>query len=143
MEQTFLGTSMKFPPQIDPATGRFATSSAAQSVKESIYLILMTNKTERWLEPEFGSQIMQYTFMDVSLTTINMMKGDLRSQLLSQEPRIAEVNINITSEGRSDCLFVHINYLIRETNTPDNFVFPFYLTANSAAIAGEEDYDEE
>ena len=37
---------MKFPPQINPATGRFAVSSEEESVKESVYLILMTQKTE-------------------------------------------------------------------------------------------------
>ena len=46
---------MKFPPQIDPATGRFVTASEEESVKESVYLILMTQRTERFLRPEFGS----------------------------------------------------------------------------------------
>ena len=39
---TFLGTGMKFPPQVDKATGRFVVSSEEESVKESVYLILMT-----------------------------------------------------------------------------------------------------
>ena len=34
-ERTFLGAGMKFPPQIDPGTGRFAVSSKEQSVKPS------------------------------------------------------------------------------------------------------------
>ena len=41
---TFLGRGMKFPPQVNPATGRIVTSEDNISVKESIYLILMTNK---------------------------------------------------------------------------------------------------
>ena len=56
--KSFLGTGMKFPPQIDPGTGRFSLSSGAQSVRESVYLILMTQRGERWLEPEFGSRIL-------------------------------------------------------------------------------------
>ncbi|MEG0763084.1 MAG: GPW/gp25 family protein [Oscillospiraceae bacterium] len=142
MDKAFLGTSMKFPPQIDPATGRFAASSGAQSVKESIYLILMTNQSERWLVPEFGSKLMQYTFMDISATSINMMVSELREQITSQEPRISDVNINVTSESRKDCLIVNVRYNVRETNTPDNFVFPFYLTVNGAVDVGEEDYYE-
>ncbi|MEG0178373.1 MAG: GPW/gp25 family protein [Oscillospiraceae bacterium] len=142
MDKAFLGTSMKFPPQIDPATGRFVASSGAQSVKESIYLILMTNQSERWLVPEFGSKLMQYTFMDISATSINMMVSELRAQITSQEPRISDVNINVTSESRKDCLIVNVRYNVRETNTPDNFVFPFYLTVNGAVDVGEEDYYE-
>ena len=47
MEQAFLGTGVAFPPQIDPATGKFKMSVGEQSVKESIYLILMTQVTEK------------------------------------------------------------------------------------------------
>ena len=56
-DRAFLGTGMKFPPQIDPGTGRFAVSTREQSVRESVYLILMTHQGERWLEPGFGSRM--------------------------------------------------------------------------------------
>ena len=56
-DRAFLGAGMKFPPQIDPGTGRFAVSVREQSVRESVYLILMTSRGERWLEPNFGSQM--------------------------------------------------------------------------------------
>ena len=63
-DRAFLGAGMKFPPQIDPGTGRFAVSAREQSVRESVYLILMTSRGERWLEPNFGSQMASYAFMD-------------------------------------------------------------------------------
>ena len=37
---------MKFPPQIDPVTGRFLEAELEESVKDSIYLILMTQREE-------------------------------------------------------------------------------------------------
>lgn len=67
-DKKFLGSGMKFPPQINEATGRFMTSSAEQSVKESIYLILMTQRTERFARPGYGSNLMSYTFMDTNIT---------------------------------------------------------------------------
>ena len=57
-DKAFLGMGMKFPPQINPATGRFVVSTNEESVKESIYLILMTQKSERFLRPEFGSDLL-------------------------------------------------------------------------------------
>ena len=71
-DQRFLGTGMKFPPQIDKSTGRFMLSSGAECVKESVYLILMTHQGERWLEPTFGSRLMNYTFMDTSPTMLGI-----------------------------------------------------------------------
>ena len=129
-DRQFLGTGMKFPPQVDPGTGRFTLSSGPQSVKESIYIILMTNQGERWLEPTFGSQIMRYTFMDTSLTMLNIMSNELRAFLLEQEPRISDVEVDINPEVKDGCLIVNIRYTIANTNTQDNLVFPFYLNAS-------------
>lgn len=137
MQQSFLGTGMKFPLQIDSGTGRFALSSGSQSVKESVYLILMTNRGERWLEPTFGSQLMSYTFMDTSITMLSIFSDNLRNQILSQEPRISDVNVNIDAESREGCLIISITYTLAATNTQDNMVFPFYLNA-----VREEDIDE-
>ncbi len=127
MAQDFLGSGMKFPPQLNPATGRFAVSSGADSVKESIYLILMTQKRERWIRPEFGSAITSYTFMDTNHTMLNMMAREIARDLMKNEPRIADVDIRIDSASKPGCLLIYIGYIIRETNVSDNLVFPFYL----------------
>ena len=125
--KSFLGTGMKFPPQIDPGTGRFSLSSGAQSVRESVYLILMTQRGERWLEPEFGSRILSYTFLDISPTTVTLLTNELRALLLEQEPRISDVQVELDPETREGCLIFNLSYTITETNTRDNLVFPFYL----------------
>lgn len=128
-EQSFLGKGMKFPPQINKTTGRFMISDGAASVKESVYIILMTQKTERWLHPDFGSKIMTYTFTDTSVTRLHMMSRELRTTILSQEPRISEVDIFIEPRLDKGCLIVNIVYTLAEDNTQDNMVFPFYLYA--------------
>ena len=127
MAQDFLGSGMKFPPQINPATGRFEVSKGEASVKESIYLILMTQKAERWIRPDFGSSLMNYTFMNTNTTVLNMMAKDIAGDLMRQEPRISDVDIKIDPNTKPGCLIIHIGYRIRETNTIDNLVFPFYL----------------
>ena len=134
-KKMFLGTGFKFPPSVDPGTGRFLTSSGEQSVKESVYLILMTQRGERWVIPEFGSDLMSYTFMDPSVTMLNVMSNSLRSILLEQEPRISDVQIDIDPQTREGCLVVSIQYRITESNTRDNLVFPFYL--NAGRMEGE------
>lgn len=128
-DRAFLGAGMKFPPQIDPGTGRFAVSAREQSVRESVYLILMTSRGERWLEPGFGSQMASYAFMDTSPTMLRMLSDDLRDLLLTQEPRISDVDVEIDPETRNGCLLVSIRYTVAATNSQDNLVFPFYLNA--------------
>ena len=113
-EKEFLGSGMKFPLRTDPATGRFAVSSGAQSVRESIYLILMTQKTERMVRPFFGSAIVEYTFMDMSDTMLSMMKRDIQADILTQEPRVSDVEVEIEPLKRQGRLVVNISYTIAE-----------------------------
>lgn len=126
-DNRFLGTGAKFPLQVDPATGRFMTVSGNRAVKESLYLILMTQVTERLVRPNFGSDIMNYAFMDTGTTMMSILRRDLTQTILQQEPRISDVNIE--TEHRSDmgAVIIHINYMVSATNTRDNLVFPFYL----------------
>lgn len=135
----FLGSGMKFPPQINPATGRFMVSSEEQSVKESIYLILMTQKTERFVRPGYGSTLMSYTFMDVNATTLNMMRRTIMEQIMEQEPRVSDIEITMDTQTREGCLIVNIDYYVSATNQRDNLVFPFYLNAD----VEEESYESE
>ena len=137
MDKAFLGVGMSFPRRIDPGTGRFALSEAERSVKESVYLILMTNRGERWLEPGFGSRMMSYTFMDTSPTVLKMLSDELREMLLRQEPRIGDVDVTITPELQTGSLLINIGYTVAATSSRDNLVFPFYLNA-----VAEEELDE-
>ena len=141
--KSFLGKGMKFPPQINPATGRFVVSSEEESVKESIYLILMTQQTERFLRPEFGSNLMSYTFMDINLTTISILERTITNQILSQEPRVADITINTDDKTKPGCLIIEIGYTIINSNVRDNLVFPFYLEAMIEDEENEELHESE
>ena len=128
-KNTFLGRGMKFPPQVNPATGRFVTSEDQQSVKESIYLILMTQKTERLMRPDFGSRAAGYVFEEMDPTLLSLMVHELESSITSNEPRVQNVSVDLDYRSKPGCLFVNIAYMIRGENVTENMVFPFYLGA--------------
>ena len=135
-ERKFLGTGLKFPPEIDRATGRFKTVSGEESVKESIYLILMTQRSERFVRPSFGSDIMSYTFMDTGETMLSIFRRNITQTILEQEPRVSDVAVSTEIAERQGMVIVSINYIVSETNKRDNLVFPFYL--NTGEDTGEE-----
>lgn len=120
-----LGRGMKFPPQVNPATGRFVTSQDRQSVKESIYLILMTQKGERQMQPGFGSRTSDYVFSETNLTMLHIMAHELERDITVSEPRVQDVEIRM-DYASPGCLLVHIRYTVRGSSTPENMVFPFY-----------------
>ncbi len=134
-----LGQSMKFPPQVDPATGRFVVSSGRDSVRESLYLILMTSVGERLMNPNFGTKMMSYTFMDTSLTMLNIFTSELKNTILEQESRISNLDIDVDANSKEGALIININYYLVDSDFMDNFVFPFYINSEIT----EEDVTEE
>lgn len=143
-EKEFLGQGMKFPPQINKATGRFMTVDEEQSVRQSIYLILMTQLGERPLRENFGSNLMSYTFMDLSLTRINILIRTLKDRILNQEPRIDNLEITPSEDSGNGRIIFDIEYTVSATNTRDNLVFPFYLNQETEVREDEpENYESE
>lgn len=132
---------MKFPPEIDVATGRFKTVSGNQTVKESLYLILMTQRTERLVRPAFGSDIMSYTFMDTGATMLSIFRRNISQTILEQEPRISDLDVTTEFREQEGVVMIYIDYVVSATNTRDNMVFPFYLNTNEEEIK-DEGYDE-
>lgn len=124
-----MGEGMKFPPQADPVTGRFLEAEREESVRDSIYLILQTQRSERKTRSEFGSNMLSYTFTDTAPAMLYMMTHHLEDAILTQEPRIADIDIQIQKEEREGCLFIHLNYTLAEGGT-DEMTVPFYVNAD-------------
>lgn len=136
-ENTHLGRGMKFPPQVNPVTGRFVLSEEEQSVKESIYLILMTRKGERMMRPAFGSRTSEYVFAETNLTMQTIMAQELEKDIARNEPRVQEVEVRMDGSGGQDSLLIQIQYTVSGKSTPENMVFPFYLGKEPEKVSAE------
>ena len=138
---------MKFPPQINPTTGRFTCVSGKESIKESVYLILMTQRAERFMRPEFGSSVMSYVFAQTDDTMLNLMAHEIAADIMRDEPRVEQVNVSMDQNSKPGCLFVNIDYVVRGENVRENMVFPFYLgeepEKESEAYETMEEYNDQ
>lgn len=111
---------MKFPVQINPATGRFMESDGLENIKESVYLILMTQKGERAASPGFGSRIQGYPFQDFSPTRRHMLEREVRNTILSQESRIEDVHVKIEWHQEKAQVLIHVDYTVRDTEQTEH-----------------------
>lgn len=134
-EELYFGKGMKFPPQINPTTGRFVCVSGREGVRESVYLILMTQKTERKMRLDYGCNAAGYVFNSADATTLNIMARELENDIMRNEPRIGSVDVTMDTTSKAGCLYINVDYHLREGNVSENMVFPFYL--------GEEPLQEE
>ena len=128
----FMGRGVKFPLQIDPRTGKIAMVGEEEDIAEAIRIILNTVQGERVMRPDFGSNVLDYTFSEASDSMRQSLAFDLREQLGYQEPRIDEVEVNCKDTDQLDgTIVVEVSYRVRSTNNRYNHVYPFYKTEGS------------
>ena len=128
----FLGRGVKFPLQVDPRTGKLSMVSHEEDIREAVEIILRTMQGERVMRPEFGSNVMEYVFSSFSSSQRHSLANEVQEQLLYQEPRITDVEVECREiNGRTGEFIVEIGYTVRSTNNRYNHVYPFYVTEGS------------
>jgi len=124
----FLGRGFAFPPRVDAATGRFVMVDAEEDIRQSIYIILMTRKGERMMLPEFGSRIHDYVFDLPDQAAENLIITEVIDALTLWEPRIIDIEVELdSSDIANGKVIFNVSYTVRDTNNPNNLVFPYYL----------------
>ena len=134
----FLGRGLKFPLQVDPRTGKLAMSEEEEDIREAIGIILRTGQGERVMRPGFGANTMDYAFAPISNTMSHTIADELRNYLLSQEPRIRDVEVMCERQDRLEgTLIINVSYTVRSTNNRYTQVYPFYTTEGSEGGGAE------
>ncbi|HEX8291444.1 MAG TPA: GPW/gp25 family protein [Pyrinomonadaceae bacterium] len=131
MYKIFLGKGWQFPVAVD-AGGELAVAAYEESVRQSIWLILGTAKGERVMRPDFGCGIYDMVFGVNSSTTAAEAAEEVRDALVSFEPRIDVLDIDVSPAGGGEVLYISIDYQVRATNTVFNLVYPFYLEGSAS-----------
>ena len=124
----FLGVGWAFPVTLEEETGEIACVRHEDDIRQSIDLILSTAKGERVMRPDFGCGIHDLVFAAVDTQLIHRLKREVDDALRTFEARIEVDRVDVTTTkldlGR---LEVEIDYRIRATNQPGNYVYPFYF----------------
>ena len=131
MFKVFLGKGWRFPVALDDK-GALAAAEYEDSVRQSIWVILGTAKGERIMRPDFGCGIYDMVFGVNSSTAASEAAEVGRDALVSFEPRIDVLGVEVSPGGDGEVSYVSIDYQIRATNTVFNLVYPFYLEGSAA-----------
>ncbi|MBQ4347258.1 MAG: GPW/gp25 family protein [Firmicutes bacterium] len=112
-----------FPLAVDPTTGRFkTTASLEEDIRESIYVIMMTNPGERVLNEDFGCGVNKYVFGEVNMDMITRIRQEVYNNIVAWEPRATDVSVSL-NEAASDInkIVINIAYAIAGENRADEF----------------------
>ncbi len=124
--KAFLGQGWAFPPQIDGA-GEVVLSAYEEDIRQAIRIILGTAKGERVMRPDFGAGLQALAFEPINTATIALAQHRVEEALITWEPRIDSITVEVSAEPQRGRLSIDIHYRVRATNTFYNLVYPFYL----------------
>ena len=128
MNSPIVGTGWRFPILPD-LTGGLSYTSGDENVEQSLKILLLTGLGERVMRSDFGSKAPSLVFAPGSLQNLGLLESTIREAVRDWEPRIdleeVRAEPDLDDETR---ITVHIGYRVRQTNTRNNLVFPFYLS---------------
>jgi phage baseplate assembly protein W len=85
----------------NPVTDDVVTLKNFESIKRSIRNIISTNKGERPLNPEFGSNVRYLLFEPDSDLVRIALEDEIRAQILNFEPRVELLSVTVSNSSDS------------------------------------------
>lgn len=102
----------KFPIQLDKVTGKIKTVEDNENIKQDIRVILETQKEERKIVSDFGSDLRSYMFEVVNPTFISDIKRSVRSAIKTWEDHVDDLEVSVkATNGPVAKVEVNIDYV--------------------------------
>lgn len=125
-DREFLGRGWAFPVAPD-VRGEVALVEYERDVRDAVRIILGTAQGERVMRPDFGAGLETLVFEPMNTTTIALVRHRVEQALITWEPRIGSITVEVRAEPTRGRLDIDVRYRVRATNTFYNLVYPFYL----------------
>src|SRR5262245_65554996 len=116
IDRAFLGVGWGFPIAAD-AAGDVNLAAAEEDIRQSVRIILATAQGERVMRPDFGAGLQALVFEPISATLVALVKHRVEEALVTWEPRIDTITVDVSADGPRGRLLITINYRVRATNT--------------------------
>ena len=114
-----LGRGISFPPRVGP-DGRVAWSSGEPNIRESIEVILRTERNERLRLPDFGGGLQRFLFEPNTTSTRHQLADRITLALRAWEPRIAVQSVDVEEDPHDpEAAIATIAYKLVATQAPE------------------------
>jgi hypothetical protein len=132
MNNPFIGRGWGFPPSFDKTSGSVAMLEDETDIESSLEILLSTRIGERIMQPDYGCNLDEIVFESINLTLETWLKDLIENAILYFEPRIKLEELDIdTSEQSEGKLLIILRYIVKNTNSRYNYVYPYYINEGS------------
>ena len=101
-----------------PVTDDLVVSRDASAIKQAIVNLLLTNKGERLMNPDYGSDIRSYLFEPLDYGTSALVKQNIVTTIGRFEPRISVQEIVSRPDFENNGFEITMTYSIVGTSNP-------------------------
>ena len=103
---------------VHPVTGNMKLVANAESIKQSVKNIVLTNFYERPYQPEIGGNVLSQLFENMSPITEYSVTQNIRRSLENSEPRAIVEDIRTTPVEDQNTLRLTIKFSVRNIPEP-------------------------
>lgn len=127
MANPLIGLGWRFPILPDE-TGSLGYVGGDANIEQTLKILLLTDLRERVMRADFGCQAPSLVFSPGSVQYLGLLETTVREAIRDWEPRVETENVTTEVDPEDETrVTVSISYMVRQTNTRNNLVFPFYL----------------
>jgi phage baseplate assembly protein W len=116
VSRSFKDISLSFEPH--PVTKDLAILKNERAISRSIRNIVETIPTERYFDPDFGSDVRSSLFENIDFGIVGVIESQILESIANYEPRVDNVRVEVLPEFDNNALEVTVIYDIIGQDLP-------------------------
>lgn len=98
------------------------TFETKEAIKFNIINLLLTGTRERYFNLDFGSNLRNFLFENITQPELEAVKDTISEVIASYYPRVQITSFNLSFEAENNTLIVEFKYKISQTNIEDEIL---------------------
>ena len=103
---------------VNPISLDIAMKKDEEAIKESLKNLILTDRGERLMQPNIGSDVRASLFENATPVTLKILEERVRDVINNYEPRVSIINIDVTSLYDDNRVQVTIYFYVKNREEP-------------------------
>jgi phage baseplate assembly protein W len=105
---------------VNPISGDLALRTNEDAIKESLKNLILTDRGERLMQPNLGSDVRASLFENATPITLKILEERVREVINNFEPRVSIINIDVISLYDDNRVSIIIHFYVKNQETPQS-----------------------